>query len=139
MDRFLHADAWTEQSLGLSTVTVAVDPATTEIVGFYALSPHTVRIDPRVLQALGMPQLQYRQIGGYLLGRLGVSVAHQGLGYGELLVERAISAARTARQTTAGVYLAVDPKNDRLLEWYLGLGFGFVRLDPRHRRIVLKL
>jgi ribosomal protein S18 acetylase RimI-like enzyme len=139
IDRFLHADAWTEQCLGLSTTTIAVDPATTEIVGFYTLSPHTVRIDPSVLKALGMPDVQDKQVGGYLLGRLGVSAAHQGRGYGELLVERAIDAARTARQTTAGVYLAVDPKNDRLLNWYLSLGFGFARLDPRHRRIALKL
>jgi ribosomal protein S18 acetylase RimI-like enzyme len=95
--------------------------------------------DAAVLAALGLPQVQYKQVGGYLLGRRGVSAAHQGRGYGELLVERAIAAAQTARQTTGGAYLAVDPKNDRLLAWYLGLEFGFVRLDPRHRRIVLKL
>jgi hypothetical protein len=38
-----------------------------------------------------------------------------------------------------GAFLAVDPKSDKLLAWYEGLDFGFRRLDPSRRRIVVKL
>ena len=58
---------------------------------------------------------------------------------GASLVAAAIKIARDVRGEVGGVFLAVDPKNDRLLAWYEQLEFGFRRLDPAKRRIILKL
>lgn len=141
IDDFLRSRAWSEQQQGWSATTVAVDPNVASertVVGYFTLSPLTLRVDAAVLR-LVTPERVYPAIGGYLLGRLGVAVHWQGQGLGALLVERAIDAATRARQTSGGAFLALDAKNDRLCAWYQGLGFGFVRLAPDGRRMVVRL
>jgi GNAT superfamily N-acetyltransferase len=143
IDAYLRSHALHEQTTGLSTTTVAVDGSARGeadvLVGFYTLSPLSVPVRASVLAACGLIDVPYRSVGGYLLGRLGVSVRSQGEGLGPLLVERAITAARLARESTGGAFLALDAKNEALVCWYLGLGFGFVRLDPEQSRLVLRL
>jgi GNAT superfamily N-acetyltransferase len=140
IDGFLHQQALAEQESGWSATTVAVDPslASRPLVGFYTLSPLTLRLDANVLSALRLTAA-YPVVGGYLLGRLGVAQSAQGGGLGGLLVERAIATALRARSETGGVFLAVDAKDDRLVQWYLRLGYGFVELSPGRRRLALVL
>jgi ribosomal protein S18 acetylase RimI-like enzyme len=73
------------------------------------------------------------------LGRLGVAARLQGQALGTDLIAAAIKIARVVRTDVGGAFLAVDPKNDKLLAWYERLDFGFRRLDPGKRRIILKL
>lgn len=142
IDLFLREQAAVEQAAGWSATTVAIDRqaanASDLIVGFFTLSPLSLRADPAVLRALGVGAA-YPQAGGYLLGRLGVAVQWQGQGLGRLLLERAIDAACHARVQTGGVFLAIDAKNERLVAWYLGLGFGLVRLSADRPRLVMRL
>lgn len=142
IERFLQERALAEQASGLSSVMLAIDPVAQEnerIVGFFTLSPLSVALSPAVLTAMGLADAPYRTAGGYLLGRLGVSGERQGQGLGAVLVAAAIRVARRAKRETGGVFLAVDPKNDALLAWYEQLQFGFRRLDPARRRLVLPL
>jgi len=139
IDAFLKSRALDEQKQGLSSTTVAVAASSGEIAGFYTLSPLSIGIDDSVRRGIGLRDGRYSKVGGFLLGRLGVSAAHQGKGFGPMLVERAIDAALSAQRTAGGAFLAVDPKNDRLLSWYLALDFGFVQLDARRRRVVMRL
>lgn len=139
IDRFLREHALVEQRAGLCSVTVAINAqhAAQELVGFFTLSPLSIPIDPGVLTALGIEQPQYRAIGGYLLGRLGVHANHQGKGIGKALVAVALAEVRRLRDVAGGVFLAVDPKDDDLVAWYELL--GFTRLAPSRRRVVTKL
>lgn len=138
IDAFLHSSALVEQSIGLSSVTVALDPAASGgIAGFYTLSPLSIRIDPRLVSALGLSSVRYPSVGGYLLGRLGVDRHYQRRGIGQALVAVARAQARRVRTETGGVFLAVDAKNDALLGWYERLGFS--RLAPETRRMVMRL
>lgn len=145
INEYLHAQAIVDQVSGLSQVWVAVDPqarnASEYMAGFFTLSPLSIKISPALIATLSLPSsVAYPQIGGYLLGRLGVASYQQGQDYGSALVAAAIKLARHARhEATGGAFLAVDSKNDRIAEWYETLGFGFCRLDPTKRRIVLKL
>ncbi len=143
IDAFLQSLALQEQRLGWSRVTVAIDleAAAPEdvIVGFFSLSPLSIRIDATVLQAMGLAAAAYPVVGGYLLGRMGVAANRQGQGLGRLLLERAIDAARSASQASGGVFLAVDAKNEVLARWYLGLDFGFKPLRLGQHRLVLRL
>ena len=124
--------------MGLSSVTVAIDPSAPDtVVGFFTLSPLSIRIDPRLLAAVGLDAVPYPSVGGYLLGRLGVDVEYQGQGIGQALVAVAISQARQGRAGTGGVFMAVDAKDDGLVAWYERLGFA--RLGPHTRRLVLRL
>ncbi len=137
IDKFLHDDALTEQQLGLSSVTVALDAANGTVAGYYTLSPVSIRLDQGVLDALGLAGAPYPMVGGYLLGRLGVATSYAGKRIGSALVAIALDDAAEATQRTGGVFLAVDPKDDGLVQWYEKL--GFTRLDPKRRRVVRRL
>lgn len=145
IDVYLRDSALAEQEARLAAVWVVENPGgatpTDRIVGFFTLSPVSVQLSPVVMQTVGVAAPS-RSIGGWLLGRMGISQAHQGAGLGRALVASAIVEAKALRDLGAGPLLVVDPKNDALLRWYLGLDFGFVRLapnDPRLRRLALKL
>lgn len=138
IDTFFHQQALAEQEAGLSSVTVAVDANAGEIiVGFFTLSPTSIRIDVRVLDALGLATIPYPSIGGYLLGRFGVSIAYQKQGIGRALVAAALVQAQQSRSRTGGVFLAVDPKGEGLVQWYQKR--GYIRLGAASRRVVRRL
>lgn len=124
--------------MGLSSVTVAVEPkANDAVVGFFTLSPLSIRVDPRVLMAIGLGPVPYPSVGGYLLGRLGVDRRYQGRGIGQALEAVAIAQAREGRMDTGGVFIAVDAKTGRLAKWYERLGFA--RLSAAKARLVMRL
>lgn len=138
IDAFLRTTAVAEQTMGLRSVTVAVDPRPGDIiVGFFTLSPLSIRIDPRVLAALGLEPVPCPSVGGYLLGRLRVDQRYQRRGVGQALVAVAIVQARRGREGMGGVFIAVDAKDDSLAGWYERL--GFVRLGARTRRCIMRL
>jgi len=135
---YLKTQALAEHSAGLNSVTVMIDAATEQVAGFFTLSPLSIPISPAVLGALGLAAAPYRSVGGYLLGRLGVATALQGLGIGAALVTRVIMQAQRGREDgLGGAFLAVDAKDERLVAWYTALGFH--RLDPTKRRLVRSL
>jgi len=136
IDHFLHNLAVAEQSLGLSQVYVLADPAS-EVVAYYTLSPLTIRVEPTLLERLGVGAAPYPAIGGFLLGRLGVATHLQHQGVGEALVMRAAQIAKHEARIVGGMFLAVDPKDDRLATWYERQDFR--ALGPRTRRMVLPL
>jgi GNAT superfamily N-acetyltransferase len=146
IEEYLKITALAEQAAGLSRVWIAIDSqvsaAETSVAGYFTLSPLSVPVSPAVLTKLGLEAVPYRSVGGYLLGRLGVAAHLQGRKLGSALVAAAINIARQARDEAGGAFLAIDPKNDRLLKWYEELDFGFRRLDPDNaarRRLVLRL
>lgn len=145
INEYLKTRALVEQQAGLTSVHVAIDSraeSSGEIAGFFTLSPLSVPISAAVLAIIGVRNVPYRAVGGYLLGRLGVGAPYQGQQLGPALVAAAIKLAHTAQRQAGGAFLAVDPKNDRLLAWYEQLDFGFTRLnhtDERNRRMVLRL
>jgi len=143
IDEYLKTVALAEQAAGLSQVWIALDSeapsADKHVAAYFTLSPLSIPLTPAVLDMLGLGSVPCRAVGGYLLGRLGVAARLQGQDLGPVLIAAAIKIARKVRTDVGGVFLAVDPKNDKLLTWYQRLDFGFQRLDAAKRRIVLKL
>lgn len=143
IDEYLRGSALAEQAAGLSQVWIATDSEASAreqfIAAYFTLSPLSIPLTPAVLATLGLESAPYRAVGGFLLGRLGVAVRLQGQRLGSDLLAAAIKIARQARTDVGGAFLAVDPKNEKLLAWYERLDFGFRRLDPGKRRIILKL
>lgn len=140
IDRYLHQLALTEQSNGLAAVHVVVDPrSAADVLGFFTLSPVSVRLEKLTSAIPSLAGVRYPQVGGFLLGRVGVDTSHQGQGLGRALVARAADEARDMRSRVGGAYLAVDPKDARLVAFYEGM--GFTRLDPNKvtTRMVLSL
>jgi ribosomal protein S18 acetylase RimI-like enzyme len=143
IDEYLKVQALPEQNAGLATVWVAIDRrtrSTDAVIGYFSISPTTLRLTSAVQDLMPL-KVSYAQIGGYLLGRLGVAEHYQGSDWGSTLVAAAIAKSLQLRETGGGAFLAVDPKNDRLASWYDALSFGFVPLDTtgKSRRRILKL
>ena len=145
VDKYLRERARPEQAARLAAVWVVEDAVATtregRIVGFFTLSPVGVRLSPVLMAAMGL-MVPYNTMGGWLLGRMGLAVQHQGHDHGRRLVASAIRTARELSLATAGPLLAVDPANAELMQWYLGLDFGLQRLapnDPRILRLAMKL
>lgn len=69
-------------------------PSDGEVLGYFTLSPTTVRLDDVLAGLLGDPP-PYRQIPGFFLGQLGVASAVQDQGVGRALVVRAYDTAPT--------------------------------------------
>jgi GNAT superfamily N-acetyltransferase len=114
----------------------AVD-ADESILGFFTLSPLSLRLDQLSVALPSLVGAVYPQIGGYLLGRMGVHAARQGSGIGAAMVASAEAIAQQSR--TGGVFLAVDPKDDDLVGYHVK--FGFERLAPHgpRRRMIRSL
>jgi ribosomal protein S18 acetylase RimI-like enzyme len=126
IDEFLHAQALTEQAMGLSSVQVACERERPGVVvAYYTISPLSVNIDPRLLAALDIPaeQVPYPRVGGFLLGRLGVQTALQGQGIGNALIAIALEGLRKGLSNTGGAFLAIDAKTERNIATYRKLGF----------------
>lgn len=136
IDRFLHDRAATEQALRLSQVYVTVD-SDDAVCGFFTLSPLTLRVDTSLLTRLGLGEVPYPSIGGFLLGRMGIAAHLQGRGIGEALVMRAAQIAKREAAFVGGAFLAVDPKDERLVHWYARQ--DFVAIGGYTRRMVLPL
>ena len=138
IDHYLHALALAEQAQGLATVYVAV-MTDGDVVGYFTLSPLSLRLSALAGVLPGIADTSYPQIGGYLLGRMGVHKSRQSRGVGSALVAQAADMARAQRGRVGGVFLAVDPKTDKLCGFYAR--FGFRRLDSTgaRRRMILPL
>lgn len=131
IDGYLHGRALAEQAQGLATVYVAIDHDDA-VVGFFTLSPVSLRIDANLAQLFAARNAPYPQIGGYLLGRMGVDRRSQKQGVGGALIAMALEIARSQRANIGGV-LAVDPKTPALCDWYER--FGFAAIDPQRTRL----
>jgi predicted GNAT family N-acyltransferase len=139
IDAYLRQSARTEQAARLAAVWVVENlTATTSeerLVGFFTLSPVSVRLSPALLEAMDITA-PYQMIGGWLLGRMGIAQQYRGREHGRRLVASAIRMAQTLSRATAGTLLAVDPANAQLMQWYLDLDFGFRRLAPNDSRML---
>jgi GNAT superfamily N-acetyltransferase len=127
IDHYLHRSARIELGQGLAAVHLAVD-SRNAVVGFFTLSPLSLRADIRLRDLLGRQGIPYPQLGGFLLGRMGVDRARQGKGIGGELIELAAQIAAAQITHVGGAFLAVDPKSDALVSYYER--FGFLRIDP---------
>jgi GNAT superfamily N-acetyltransferase len=134
IDAFLLHRAHAEQTARRSQVYVTAN-ANHDVLGYFTLSPVTVRVETALLSKLGIGAVPYPQIGGYLLGRLGVQTTFQNRSVGRALVMRAAQIAKDEAEVVGGAFLAVDPKTESLVQWYTAL--DFVRLSEKTRRMVL--
>lgn len=130
LDGWLRRQAGQYERKGLARTYVAVRPGQRLVLGYYALSGHTVVFEALPgEQAKGLPSVDVPVV---LLGRLAVDrrVQRQGLGQG-LLVDTLRRAEQVSRQVgvRAVEVLALD---EEARGFYLKFGFVPLADDPRH-------
>lgn len=119
LDDYLRTRARQDMKRRDSTCWVWVDESKPEeIIGYFTLS--NLSINRELLLPLGSRSF-YPSVPMTLLGRLAVSVRHQGKGIGQLLVALAIKLTLSGPSATHG--LVVDMKDESLFKFYSKLHF----------------
>jgi GNAT superfamily N-acetyltransferase len=114
------------------THVLVADAKPSEILGYYALTPHEV--DSEHFPASGgMP----RRLPAVLLTRLAVDRSRQGQRLGEVLLYDAIEHTRRSMSEIGGVGLLAGALNERAMSFYHQYGFQSFRDNPL--RVVLVL
>jgi len=99
------------------------------ILGYYTLSSEAVdAVDlPEMPKSISKKLPKYRRFGAALLGRLAVDKSQQGQGLGELLLMDAFH--RCLALEVPVVVIVVDPKDEKVADWYARLGFRSLTKD----------
>lgn len=135
MNAYAHDRLLAEHTNRVAGAFVLLHPPDMAVQGFFTLAPTEVKTT-RVVAAGALDSHPYPNVGGALLGRLGVSVSLQGHGFGTLLVTQAIKMCIDNPMRPRCV--VVDAKDDALCDWY-ATNWGFVRLSADKRRMALRL
>ena len=129
LNKYLAVYARQNHESGGAKTFVAVPTAdATRMLGYYSISPGAIEFT-RIPSKLTRPLGQY-EVPIFRLGRLAVSRALQGKGFGaELLLAAGMRALSVATQI-GGVALAIDAKDDRAAAWYQHFGAVALLDDP---------
>ena len=134
LDAYLRHQARQDERRSLTSVFCLIEEGAREVLGYYAVSTYGVYLRD-VPEALGRRLASYPVVPAFLLGRLAVDAAHQGRGFGAMLLVNAIR--RCAASEIKGWAVLVEATNDRALEFYRR--FGFEELPGSPNRLLLPM
>jgi len=99
------------------------------VLGYYTLSAEALdAVDlPELPKAISKKLPKYRRFGAAILGRLAVDKSQQGQGIGGLLLMDAFH--RCLALEVPVVVIVVDPKDEKVADWYARFGFRPLRED----------
>jgi len=121
LNEFLHKYArQTHEQGGAKTFLAVRDDNPTAILGFYSLSPASVKFS-RAAEAVTRG-LAKHEIPVFRLGQLAVDQPMQGHGLGGQLLLSAGRRCLRASQEVGGVALLIDAKNEHVARWYASYG-----------------
>ena len=128
LDSYFRQRASQHQRDGIATTHVLMDEERpSQVLGYGALSAAQVHLgelhedDRRRLPSYPVPAIR--------LGRLAVSQAEQGKGYGQLLLGHAVNLAWSVRQTMGVRVIVVDAKDASAAKFYGAYGFRATSSD----------
>lgn len=121
LDEYLHQRASQDIRRRVAQVFVALGSSKSEIAGYYTLSAAAFRRDD--LPPELAKRLPRYPIPAAVLGRLAVSLTHQGQGLGEHLLTDALHRVMGASSALAIYAVIVDAKNEAAKAFYLRYGF----------------
>lgn len=130
MNRYIHQYLAQQVKQWNTSCTVLEDASTHEMIGFFTINPSSI---PRSDLPFSVHSA-YETASVYLLGRLAVSVKHQGKGYARLLLDEAVDSL-TNRSAPRALGLLVELKSPDLEGFYRNYGFVRVTDNPTSERI----
>jgi GNAT superfamily N-acetyltransferase len=114
----------------LARTYVAVGKGDTKVLGYYAISNHSVRYDALSQeQARGLPTIDIPVV---LLGRLAVDKTAQGQGLGKQLLIDALRRVAHVSEQIGVRAVEVDAIDDNARQFYRKFGFLSLLRDPQH-------
>lgn len=129
LNDYLRKFASQHRRRGVSQTFVLVDDsAPTQVLGYYTLS--AAQLEAGSLSDAERKRLPRYPIPCIRMGRLAVSLASRGEGYGRLLIGLAVERCLKARREVAAYALVVDAKDEIAVEFYRHYGFTACRDAP---------
>lgn len=136
LNRYLQALAVQHRGKGVSTTFVLVDDSEPRaILGYYSLSAASVALEK--LGETDRAKLPNYPVPAVRIGRLAVSSAVRGRGYGELLLQNAVKRIFAARGTMGVYAVIVEAKTAEVLAFYRK--YGFRLCNDQDRQLYLAL
>jgi GNAT superfamily N-acetyltransferase len=130
LDDWLHRAASQYDRRNLARTYVAVQPDSSRVFGYYAVSNHRVEFEALPAdQAKGLPRIDVPVV---LLGRLAVDRSMQGQGLGSLLLIDALRRIVHVANEVGVRAVEVHAIDDHARNFYLHYGFVPLRDDLRH-------
>lgn len=122
LDDYLRRRAGQHHRDGIATTHVLVDDAEpARVLGYCSLSAAQLHL--QALREDDRKRLPTYPVPAIRMGRLAVSKAEQGRGYGQLLVGHVVNLALSVRQTMGVRVLIVDAKDALAVAFYEDFGF----------------
>ena len=124
INEFLHKNAWIAQMEKMSVTFVSCVKGTNKVASYYTLSSGSI-----ARQSVVPKRLQRNSPSAHpatILGRMGITIAAQGYGFSEFLLQDAIGRVMAASEVVATSAILVHPLNERLAKFYADKA-GFVR------------
>ena len=135
LNRYLLRQASQDMRRNVGRVYVALEPESTQVVGYYTLS--AASIERESLTVTEAQRLPHYPVPCVLLGRLAVDQPRQGTGLGQHLLLDAVYRVAGASRVIGIHALLVDAKNEPAARFYQR--YGFVPLPREQRRLFLPL
>ncbi len=128
LNDFLKQFALKNDSNDIGRTFVAVEPASTQVLGYYTMSAGAVRFDnfPKEIKLPKYP------IGTVHIGRLATDKSVQGQGLGEALLFDALRKAEEAAKDLGIKAVELWALNDNAKSFYLKYGFQELTDDKHH-------
>lgn len=139
LDNWLDTHALNEQSLGKSRTHVWVDDGGEYVVGYYTLLQTTIRetdSEPGLFRKIRPPKYRGEEAPGVLIGKIALDRALQGQGLSMELLADAYLNAYDAVQIVGGVFLVIEPMENRARLRQLYEQFGFESIDGSSRMFI---
>ncbi|MDM7490735.1 hypothetical protein QT969_20825 [Rhodococcus sp. CSLK01-03] len=136
LDNWLDTHALPEQNVGKSRTHVWVDQGGEYVVGYYTLSQTTVREtddEPGLFKKIRPPKFRGEEAPGILIGKFALdqSLQRQQLSL-DLLADAYLNAYDAVR-LVGGVFLVIEPKQNRERLRKLYETFGFLSIEGSNR------
>ncbi|MFD6860554.1 hypothetical protein ACFWCF_24845 [Rhodococcus sp. NPDC060090] len=136
LDNWLDTHALNEQRVGKSRTHVWVDAGGEYVVGYYTLSQTTVREtedEPGLFRKIRPPKYRGEEAPGILVGKFALDNDLQNKGLALDLLADAYLNAYDAVSLVGGVFLVIEPKQnrDRLRKLYETFGFQSIEGSNR--------
>ncbi|MEP7354883.1 MAG: GNAT family N-acetyltransferase [Acidobacteriota bacterium] len=120
LNEFLQRYARKSHDLGGSKTFLAIDDAERSVLGFYSLSPASIKYS-RTPEIVRRGLARY-DVPAFRLARLAVDLRVQGHGLGGQLLLTAGRRCLMAAASVGGVAMLIDAKNERVAAWYASYG-----------------
>jgi GNAT superfamily N-acetyltransferase len=134
LDHYFHRQAAQDQQKRVAATFVLGEGA--RVFGFYTLSATSVNL-AELPEAVVRKLPRYPRVPATLLGRLAVSQAHRGQGFGEHLLLDALRRGLENSRQVASFAVVVDAKDESARSFYES--YGFLRFPADALRLFLPM